>query len=112
MIYLILTIIISAFQIKSQNGMRESIVGQKNALDGQICQLISNLELIRGMHAENFEKRRLLPNILNVSRTKKKHHRYIGIFACLKQLCKISFQVILLVASVLLIANGKMSTGL
>ena len=31
--YLVLTIIISAFQIRSQNGIRESIVGQKNALD-------------------------------------------------------------------------------
>ena len=66
--YLVLTIIISAFQIRSQNGIRESIVGQKNALDGQICQSISNLELIRGMNAEEYEKKRLLPSILNISR--------------------------------------------
>ena len=41
-LYLILTILISVFQIHSQNGVRERIVGQKNALDGQICQSISN----------------------------------------------------------------------
>ena len=35
----------------------------------------------------------------------------MGTFDCLKQLCKISFQVILLVVSIVLIANGKMSTG-
>ena len=35
----------------------------------------------------------------------------MGTFDCLKQLCKISFQVLLLVASILLIANGKMSAG-
>lgn len=109
--YLVLTIIISAFQIKSQNGIRESIVGQKNALDGQICQSISNLELIRGMNAEEYEKKRLLPSILNISRTEKRHHRYMGVFDCLKQLCKISFQVVLLVVSILLISNGKMSAG-
>lgn len=111
LLYLALTVIISAFQIRSQNGIRESIVGQKNALDGQICQSISNLELIRGMGAEEYEKKRLLPSILNISRTEKRHHRYMGAFDCLKQLCKISFQVVLLVVSILLISNGKMSAG-
>lgn len=111
LLYLALTVTISAFQIRSQNGIRESIVGQKNALDGQICQSISNLELIRGMHAEGYERKRLVPGILNISRTEKRHHRYMGTFDCLKQLCKISFQVIILVVSIVLIANGKMSTG-
>lgn len=35
----------------------------------------------------------------------------MGTFDCFKQLCKISFQVILLVASILLIADGRMSAG-
>lgn len=109
--YLLLTVIISAFQIRSQNGIRENIVGQKNSLDGQICQSITNLELIRGMNAVKYEKKRLQPDILNISWTEKKHHKYMGIFDCLKQLCKISFQVILLAASILLISNGKMSAG-
>lgn len=111
LMYLALTIIISAFQIRSQNGIRESIVGQKNALDGQICQSISNLEMIRGMNAEEYEKKRLTPSILNISRTEKRHHRYMGSFDCLKQFCKISFQLVLLIASVLLISNGQMSAG-
>lgn len=111
LVYLILTIIISVFQIKSQNGIRESIVGQKNAFDGQICQSITNLELIRGMNAENYEKNRLLPSILEISNTEKKHHRYMGIFDCIKQMCKIVFQVVILISSILLIANGKMEAG-
>lgn len=111
LLYLVLTAIISVFQIRSQNGIRESIVGQKNELDGQICQSISNLELIRGMGAEEYEKKRLLPGILNISRTEKRHHRYMGFFDCLKQLCKIFFQIVLFVASILLISNGKMSAG-
>lgn len=109
LLYLVLTVIISTFQICSQNGIRESIVYQKNALDGQVCQSISNLELIRGMSAETHEKKRLLPDILNISRTEKRHHRYMGTFDCLKQLCKISFQAVILVASILLISKGKMS---
>lgn len=110
-LYLALTVIISVFQIRSQNGIRENIVSQKNALDGQICQSISNLELIRGMNAEEYERDRLHPGILKISRTEKKHHRHMGTFDCLKQLCKISFQVLILAASILLISNGKMSAG-
>lgn len=111
LLYLVLTVIISAFQIRSQNGIRECIVSQKNALDGQICQSFFNLELIRGMNAEEYEKKRLLPSILNISRSEKRHHINMGSFDCLKQLCKISFQVVLIVASILLISNDKMSAG-
>lgn len=110
-LYLVITIIISVFQIRSQNGIRENIVRQKTALDGQICQSISNLELIRGMNAEEYEKRRLLPNILGISRIEKKHHRYMGTFDCLKQICKITFQIVLLVISIAMIATGNMSAG-
>ncbi len=110
-LYLLLSLTISIFQIRSQNGIRENIVGQKNALDGQICQSISNLELIRGLHAEGYEKRRLLPSILNISKTEKRHHRYMGSFDSLKQLCKIVFQVLILGVSILLISSGKMSAG-
>lgn len=109
MLYLALTILISGFQIRSQNGIREKIVGYKNSLDGQVCQSIMNLELIRCMSAEEYEKKRLIPSILNISNAEKKHHKYMGSFDCVKQFCKISFQIILLIASVLLVSSGKMS---
>lgn len=109
MLYLALTILISVFQIRSQNGIREKIVGYKNSLDGQICQSIMNLELIRSMNAEEYEKKRLVPSILNISNTEKRHHKYMGSFDCVKQFCKISFQIILLIASVVLVSSGKMS---
>ena len=111
LLYLILAVVISAFQILSQNGVREDIVAQKNALDGKICQSIHNLELIRSMHAEMYETKRLLPGILRISSTEKRHHRYMGAFDCLKQLCKVSFQVGILAVSILLISGGKMEPG-
>ena len=109
MLYLALTILISIFQIRSQNGIREKIVGYKNSLDGQICQSIMNIELIRCMNAEEYEKKRLIPSILNISNTEKRHHKYMGSFDCVKQFCKISFQIILLIFSVVLVSSGKMS---
>ncbi len=105
------TIFISALQIHSQNGIREDIIRQKNALDGQICQSINNLELIRGMNAETYEKNRLHPAIFRISATERRHHRHMGTFDCMKQMCKIVFQVIILLASVWMIAAGRMVSG-
>lgn len=111
LLYLILTVSISVFQIRSQNGIREKIVCKKNALDGQVVQSISNLEMIRGMSAEEYEKRRLQPSIMSISRIEKKHHSSMGAFDCFKQISKIIFQIIFLAASVLLISAGEMSAG-
>lgn len=111
LLYLATTLLVSVFQIRSQNGIRENIIKQKNSLDGQICQSISNLELIRSMDAEEYERIRLQPAIQKVSATEKKHHRYMGSFDCVKQFCKIAFQVIILFASIIMVANGKMSAG-
>lgn len=110
-LYLIFTITISVFQIHSQNGIRESIIAHKNVLDGQICQSIVNLELIRSMNADRFEKVRLKPDISKISFIEKKHHKYMGAFDIFKQACKIIFQVIIIVVSVHMIAMQKMSPG-
>ena len=109
--YLTITVMVSVFQIRSQNGIREDIIAQKNSLDGQVCQSISNLELIRSMDAGEYEKDRLKPAIFKISTTEKKHHRYMGIFDCVKQICKIAFQVIILVVSVVLIDKNHMNPG-
>ncbi len=109
--YLMITVMISLFQIHSQNGIREKIVEQKNAHDGRICQSIANLEFIRGINAEKCEKRRLQPYILQISDTERRHHKYMGVFDCLKQFCKVAFQMALLMVSVYLISGGRMAAG-
>lgn len=109
--YLVITVMVSVFQIRSQNGIREDIIAQKNGLDGQICQSISNLELIRSMNAGKYEKDRLKPSILKISSTEKKHHRYMGTFDCVKQFCKITFQVVIIIVSVAMIAKHHMAPG-
>lgn len=111
LLYLALTVVISAFQIRSQNGIREKIAAQKNALDGQTIQTMTNIEMIRGMNAEDYEKRRLRPDIEDISKMEQKHHKYMGFFDGLKQFFKIAFQAALLAASMALIQSGRMPAG-
>lgn len=109
--YLGIAIAVSVKQIKSQNGIRENIIKQKNMLDGQICQSISNLEMIRSMSAEGYEKLRLRPIISKIGATEKKHHYYMGTFDCIKQVCKIGFQIVILITSIIMISKEQMSAG-
>lgn len=109
--YLASSIAISFRQIRSQNGIREDIVAKKNALDGQICQFIANLELIRSMHAESYEANRLKPSVESICATEKRHHKYMGTFDELKNICKILFLALLLGMSLALFFQGRMAAG-
>ena len=111
LLYLVVSIVISVFQIRSQNGIREDIISQKNRLDGNVCQSISNLELVRSLNAETYERKRLQPAISKISTTEQEHHRCMGGFDALKQGCKILFQIVILLFSIVLINSGKMETG-
>ena len=94
--YLVITITVSYLQIRSQKGIRENILAKKNALDGKICQSINNLKLIRGLSAEVYERKRLTPDIKNISATEERHHCYMGSFDCVKQSAAYIFLIIIL----------------
>lgn len=110
-VYLVITVSISVLQIKSQNGIRENIIGQKTHLDGVICQTISNIEYIRIRNAEQAERRRLNPILKKICKTEQKHHIYMGSFDCLKHFFKVFFQLVLIIVSVVLISRHQMNAG-
>lgn len=109
--YLGITIVVSVFQIRSQNGIREKIIKKRNEYEGQVCQAIANIEMIRSMNVEEYERDRLEPAIVGISNTEKMHHTYMGTFDGMKQICKIVFQVALIIISIVMISAGKMPTG-
>ena len=107
--YLGLSILVSIVQIRSQNGIRENIINQKNSLDGKVRQSIASVELIRCMNAESYETERLSPDIKRISTTEKNHHVFMGSFDFVKQACKIVFQIAILFVSVVMIVRNEMS---
>lgn len=107
--YLVLSILVSIIQIKSQNGIRESIINQKNTLDGKVHQSILNLELIRCTNAQSHEVDRLSPDINRISTTEKNHHIFMGSFDFVKQTGKNVFQIAILLVAVVLLARGEIS---
>ena len=96
LLYLAVTIFVSRLQIRSQKGIREAIILQKNVLDGKICQAIKNLKLIRSMNAETYERKRLSPDVRKISAMERNHHCWMGAFDCVKQGTTYLFLVLIL----------------
>ncbi|WP_207645330.1 ABC transporter ATP-binding protein [Fusibacter sp. 3D3] len=88
-LYLFLSILISNFQIKSQNGIREQIISKKASLDGLFCQSIQNIELIRSLNGDNFEYKRLTPFAVKIQDIESKHHLFMGSFDSVKKTTQI-----------------------
>lgn len=110
--YIAVEIFISTKQIKSQNGVRTRLIGQKAKLDGCICQTIQNIELIRVIHAEEFEINRISPKTMAIKETESKHHLYMGMFDGIKQIVKVIYTVALLFTSILMVSNGTINGGM
>ena len=84
--YLLVSVIISFFQIRSQNGIRERILRMRSDLDGALCQSIVNIELIRSMDADLYEQQRLAPAVEGVCKSETSHHIVMGSFDLAKKL--------------------------
>lgn len=110
--YGVVEILISVLQIRSQNGIREGLVRSKNELDGEICQAIRNIELIRVMNAEEYESRKMQPRTEKICSTESRHHMCMGGFDSAKQIIKVIYMVGLLAVSVFMASEGMIAAGM
>ena len=110
--YMTVSVIISIFQIHSQNGMRETIMHQKNELDGMFCQSVQNIELVRGRNADEYEQMRLEPFVKKTEATERRHHTVMSVFDILKKTLQIMTFAVLLLMCFLLTRRGELSDGM
>lgn len=109
--YIVFEIGVSALQIRSQNGIRETLIAKKAKLDGTICQSIQNIEMIRVTNAEEYEANRIRPQTDDIRDTECRHHRHMGMFDSSKQSLKVLYTVALLFVSIFLVSKGKITGG-
>lgn len=109
--YIAFEIFVSIFQIKSQNGIRESLIASKAHLDGSICQTIQGIETIRVTNSEEWESNNKSVLTENIRRVESKHHIYMGGFDSIKKIIKVIYTVMLLFVSIYLVSVGDISKG-
>lgn len=110
--YMMISIVISFFQIRSQNGMREKIMHQKNELDGMFCQSVQNIELVRGRSADRYEQLRLEPFVRRTQSTERRHHTAMSLFDVVKKTLQVVTFALLLLTCFILTEQGELSAGM
>lgn len=110
--YMMISIVISFFQIRSQNGMREKIMHQKNELDGMFCQSVQNIELVRGRSADRYEQLRLEPFVRRTQSTERRHHTVMSVFDVVKKTLQVVTFALLLLTCFILTEQGELSAGM
>lgn len=109
--YVAFSALVSVFQIRSQNGIRDSINLQHNELSGRMAESLSHHETITILAARAYEVRRLLGSILGLAKLEKYHHRVMGSFDALKKLVQNAFMVGILAVGVWFMMQGRMEGG-
>lgn len=109
--YVAFSALVSVFQIRSQNGIRDSINLQHNELSGRMAESLSHHETITILAARAYEVRRLLGSILGLAKLEKYHHRVMGSFDALKKLVQNAFMVGILAVGVWFMVQGRMEGG-
>lgn len=109
--YVAFSALVSGFQIRSQNGIRDNINLQHNELSGRMAESLSHHETITILAARAYEVRRLLGSILGLAKLEKYHHRVMGSFDALKKLVQNAFMVGILAVGVWFMVQGRMEGG-
>lgn len=110
-VYLVSSILISAVQIRTQNGVREAMIKTRNRLEGETSQSIQNIEMIRSRGAVDYEVKRLSGPVGALCRQEKNHGCYMAGFDGLKKLVMILSQVWLLMVCLWQVQQGSMAGG-
>ena len=112
LLYAFMTTVISYFQIRSQRGIREKILGLKIRLDGEITQELQNFEQIRCCNADQEEAKRMYPDVKMIEKSEIRHHVTMGGYDSFKKILQISVIAVLLGMCFVLGQGGRFDVAL
>ncbi|WP_254512988.1 ABC transporter ATP-binding protein [Anatilimnocola floriformis] len=106
-----LAVYLTLRQLKSQKGVRTSLMRDCEEIDGAVVEQLGGAEYIRVAHTYNFEMFRLTQSAEKRRKSEVKHHFEMSVYGCLKALNEGFFHIIVLAMATYLAIHGKISFG-
>lgn len=103
--------LVTAAQIRSQEGIRVSLNEQKAALGGSIAEMLGNLAYIRASGMREAEEGRLADGAERLRRTEFAHHKYMMSFGGAKDLIEGLGYALVVGVAIRAALAGEISTG-
>jgi len=98
-------------QLKSQKGVRLSLMRDCEEIDGAVVEQLGGAEYIRVAHTYNFEMLRLTQCAEKRRQREVKHHFEMSLYGCFKALNEGFFHIIVLAMATYLAIHGRISFG-
>ena len=106
-----LSVYLTLRQLKSQKGVRLSLMRDCEEIDGAVVEQLGGAEYIRVAHTYNFEMFRLLQCAEKRRKREVKHHFEMSLYGCAKALNEGLFHIIVLALATFLAIHGRISFG-
>lgn len=99
------------WQVRSQAGIRVEVRDHKDAIDGEVTELLPALETIRASGAEEHFVGRVEAGCESLRETEFRHHRAMSLFDAAKSVNEGLWLIVVLLVSLTLTASGTISAG-
>jgi ATP-binding cassette subfamily B protein len=106
-----LAVYLTLRQLKSQKGVRMSLMRDCEEIDGAVVEQLGGAEYIRVAHTYNWEMFRLTQYAEKRRQREVKHHFEMSLYGCLKALNEGFFHIIVLALATYLAIHGRISFG-
>lgn len=104
-------ILIVFLQVRSQKGIRISILRGKEEIDGAVVELLGGLESVRALNTLRVETRRVSRISEHLRKIEIRHHIWMAFYDAAKYLNEGIFHVLVLAMAIVLASTGSISTG-
>ncbi len=98
-------------QVRSQKGIRISLLRGKEEMDGAVVELLGGLESVRALNTLRIETCRVEQISERLRRTEIRHHMWMAYYDAMKYLNEGVFHVLVLALAIILASKGSISTG-
>jgi ATP-binding cassette, subfamily B, bacterial len=106
-----LSLYLTMSQLRSQKGIRLSLIRSREAMDGTVVELLGGLDYVRAAHTGDYEIKRVAAAAEKRRVLENRHHFQMSLYGAAKAMNEAFFHILVLGLAIYLAVHGRISFG-
>jgi len=106
-----LSLYLTMSQLRSQKGIRLSLIRSREAMDGTVVELLGGLDYVRAAHTGDYEMKRVAAAAEKRRALENRHHFQMSLYGAAKAMNEAFFHILVLGLAMYLAVHGRISFG-
>jgi ATP-binding cassette subfamily B protein len=106
-----LSLYLTMSQLRSQKGIRLSLIRSREAMDGTVVELLGGLDYVRAAHTGDYEMKRVAAAAEKRRVLENRHHFQMSLYGAAKAMNEAFFHILVLGLAMYLAVHGRISFG-